>query len=49
MSDPYVWDVPYQVVEVRVVYGGDVRCNRVDEPLQPGEHVVDGRFALRSG
>ena len=34
---------------MNVIYGGDIRRDRVGQPLQPGEHVVDGRFTLWPG
>ncbi len=49
MSKPYIWRVPHQIVEVNVIDGGDIRCRRIDQPLQPREHVIDERFALHGG
>jgi hypothetical protein len=49
MSKPHVWRVPHQIVEVEVIHGGDIRCSGVDQPLEPREHLIDWRFALRSG
>jgi hypothetical protein len=47
VTEEYVWRVPREVVEMRVIYGRDIRCHSVDQPLQPGPHVIDGRFAVR--